>query len=53
MPSYHWRETAVVLIYSMGYTLSFMRMPGEGPCRAGQFLRPPRQIAGILAVFFL
>src|SRR4029450_12206424 len=27
MPSYHWRETAVVLIYSMGYILSFMRMP--------------------------
>src|SRR5215510_4582860 len=30
MPSYHWRETAVVLIDSMGYTLSFMRMPPQG-----------------------
>jgi hypothetical protein len=30
MPSYRWRETAVVLIYSMGYPFSFMRMPREG-----------------------
>jgi hypothetical protein len=32
MPSYHWRETAVVLIYSMRYPFSLMRMPLRGPC---------------------
>jgi transposase len=30
MPSDHWRETAGVLSYSMGYPFSFMRMPLEG-----------------------
>jgi hypothetical protein len=27
MPSYHWREAAVGLIYSRGYLFSLMRMP--------------------------
>jgi hypothetical protein len=27
MPSYHWRETAVILIYSIGGLFSLMRMP--------------------------
>jgi hypothetical protein len=27
MPSYHWRETAVILIYSIGGPFSLMRMP--------------------------
>jgi hypothetical protein len=35
MPSYHWGETAVVLIYSLGYTLSFMRMPTGGAIPLG------------------
>jgi hypothetical protein len=30
MPSYPWRETAVVLIYSMGYPFSVMSMPDVG-----------------------
>jgi hypothetical protein len=38
MPSYHWRETAVVLIYSMGYPFSFMRMPhARAPAERGNF----------------
>jgi len=30
MPSYHWRETAVILIYSIGGPFSLMRMPCHG-----------------------
>ena len=30
MPSYHWRETAVILLYSIGCPFSLMRMPQEG-----------------------
>jgi hypothetical protein len=30
MPSYHWRETAVILIYSIGGPFSLMRMPSIG-----------------------
>ena len=31
MPSYHWRETAVLVLYSIGCPFSFMRMPFHGP----------------------
>jgi hypothetical protein len=30
MPSYHWRETAVIVLYSIGCPFSLMRMPWEG-----------------------
>jgi hypothetical protein len=32
MPSYHWRETAVILIYSIGGPFSLMRMSCQGRC---------------------
>ena len=36
MPSYHWRETAVIVLYSIGCPFSLMRMPLQGG-----ILKPP------------
>ena len=33
--SYHRGETSILLDHGSGYLLSFMPMPGPGPCRAG------------------
>ena len=30
MPSYHWRETAVIVLYSISCPFSLMRMPRSG-----------------------
>jgi hypothetical protein len=30
MPSYHWRETAVIVLYSIGCPFSLMRMRSQG-----------------------
>src|SRR5215813_6204524 len=42
MPSYHWRETAVILIYSIGCPFSLMRMAllGEPSRGSKRFMTP-------------
>jgi hypothetical protein len=44
MPSYHWRETAVILIYSIGAPFSFMRMPQGGGAACSQRRRVQRAL---------
>ncbi len=50
MPSYHWRETAAILVYARDYPFSLMRMPRlRGAARRGTGgLRLEESAAGIL-----